>query len=151
MKKFVEEDIIILPNIENGPVWIGDLWNCQDSSLVGSKLFSSLGELDVHPLGDYAYDLTHIKSTKDRIKPLNVEGSLFLELLSGLIKVEGSAKYDFEDKSSSLEEELVCRYSLRTFRVEVVSNAVINDLVRDKILRERVPECPSSHANYEPG
>lgn len=135
MKEFVEEDIIILPSIEDGPAWIGDLWNCQDSSHVGSKLFSSLGQMDIHPLGDYEYDLTHIKSTKDRIKSLNVEGSLSLELLSGMIKVEGNAKYDFKDESNSLEEELVCRYSVRTFRVEANSNAVIDEHVRDKILR----------------
>ncbi|OXA58772.1 uncharacterized protein LOC118434886 [Folsomia candida] len=138
MKEFVEEDIIILPSIEDGPAWIGDLWNCQDSSHVGSKLFSSLGQMDIHPLGDYEYDLTHIKSTKDRIKSLNVEGSLSLELLSGMIKVEGNAKYDFKDESNSLEEELVCRYSVRTFRVEANSNAVIDEHVRDKILRGEI-------------
>jgi hypothetical protein len=49
------------------------------------------------------------------MKTVKVEGEVYLELLTGLIKVKGSAKHNNTSIQFSSREELTCYYSRSTF------------------------------------
>lgn len=124
---------------------IGDLWNCHDSTCVngfnlfGKKLSEDNVQIDNVQADDYM--LTHVKSTRDRQKSLDVKGEVSLELMNGLIKVGGGAEYDKDDLTSVAEEELLCTYDLTTCSVrtlpsvkETVDRVVLENIIKGKYL-----------------
>jgi hypothetical protein len=88
---YIEETFLELPVIENGVVGLGDLWNCRESKPLHLNLFSK--EIDNYvkatPLSSKKFTSHHIKSSSDKLKTINVEGELSLDILCGLVKVGG--------------------------------------------------------------
>ena len=86
VETYVEDQPLVLPNVEGGPTGIGDLWNCHTSKSVKWNLFGrqlSAEHLAAEPRKSMAYKLTHVRSTGDRHKHLDVSGEVALELLGG--------------------------------------------------------------------
>lgn len=143
---YVEDRPFTLPCLDDGPIAIGDLWNCHTSSCVnGFNLFGKhLGVnntlIDNIQADDYM--LTHVKSTKDKQKTLDVKGEVSLELMGGLIKVGGGAEVDMDNLTSLSEEELLCYYDLTTCSMrtlpsvkEAIDHVVLENIIKGKILQ----------------
>jgi len=139
---YVEKGGISLPSgLENGPTGIGDLWDCHESRAVPGNLFSGLtvDDFEIDNIQQVDYQLTHVKSTKDRVKNVDVNGELSLEFLGGLIKVSGQASYDNKESGHFLEEELECSYKLTNHAIQTKTTAYVkmDELMKTKILKRK--------------
>ncbi|CAG8772812.1 1312_t:CDS:1, partial [Ambispora leptoticha] len=75
---------------------LGDLWDCHDSKYSGFNLFAkkfTKDHLIFHPIKKLDYRLIHVKRIQDRLSAIKSKGAMSIELLSGIIEVEGSDGY----------------------------------------------------------
>lgn len=109
-------------------------------NLFGKKLAEDNTQIDNIQADDYM--LTHVKSTKDKQKALDVKGEVSVELMGGLIKVGGGAEFDKDNLTSLAEEELLCTYGLTTCSMrtlpsvkETIDRVVLENIIKGKILQ----------------
>jgi len=141
--QYIEDSTIRLPAIKDSINSLGDLWDCRSSKPVNFNLFSkNLEEEHVRAIAIQSldYSLTHIKSTADKIKNVKISGNMSIELLAGLIKVEGSALYDDHESTNLQKERIICQYNLHTYSVELLPKAkeVMDELVVKNCVVERL-------------
>lgn len=132
---YIENQVLILPNISEKTFEIGELWNCQTSTCYGRNLFSTQQlsqpkNLIVTPIQRSDFELSHIKSTKDLLQTRKVNGEISIDILSGFIKPEGSFNYFQNSKTNQHEETLSLRYYNETFRVTATGDLICNEAGR---------------------
>nr|XP_032834726.1 interferon-induced very large GTPase 1-like [Petromyzon marinus]XP_032834728.1 interferon-induced very large GTPase 1-like [Petromyzon marinus] len=137
---YMEDVTIVLPIVKNGVSGLGELWNCHSSETTNQNLFKKQLEsehLIAHPLKKLEYSLTHIKGTEDQIAMVKAHGSIGLELLCGLIKVEGLADYSNKSVRSVNEEKIICQYNLENFSISLLprANMEIDEHVHTQLMK----------------
>lgn len=96
---------------------IGSLYDARTDKFEGGKLFdrslpSSMVETTDSAKSEYIVDEN--KSLKETFNKLNVDASLKLSLMAGLIKVDGSAKYLTQTKTDNKTVRVTFMLNLRT-------------------------------------
>ncbi|XP_075910970.1 uncharacterized protein LOC116956927 [Petromyzon marinus] len=147
---YMEDVTIVLPIVKNGVSGLGELWNCHSSETIHQNLFKKQLEsehLISHPLKKLEYSLTHIKGTEDQIRMFRAHGSMGLELLCGLIKVDGLADYSNKSVRSVNEEKLICQYNLENFSISLlpIAKTEIDDHVQSQLMKGRIK---ATHVAY---
>ncbi|KAG4072854.1 hypothetical protein HA402_002597 [Bradysia odoriphaga] len=140
---YIEDQQLTLPTIENGVYRLGDLFNCRTGKRRGFNLFGRNLQKDhvcTSPISDTSYTLTLVKSASDKMKSLEVSGNLSLEILAGLIKVEGSAECDSSNTNASQTEILSCDYRFDGYQVDLLPSArdVIDPVVKKLIMMNEI-------------
>ncbi|CAN0210923.1 unnamed protein product [Lampetra planeri] len=140
---YMEDVTIVLPIVKNGVSGLGELWNCHSSETTHQNLFKKQlksEHLIAHPLKKLEYSLKHIKGTEDQITMVKAQGSMGLELLCGLIKVEGFAEYSNKSVRSVNEEKLICQYNLENFSISLlpISKTEIDEHVHRQLMKRRI-------------
>lgn len=111
---YVENLTFYSPHFQDGVHDLGDLWNCRSSKAIGHNIFKANVICAKHlrtALSDNLdHTLTHVKSELETAKSLNIEGHLSLELLLGIIKLEGNVKFQKEKSDKTHTEVISCRY-----------------------------------------
>ncbi|CAN0125911.1 unnamed protein product [Lampetra fluviatilis] len=147
---YMEDITIVLPIVKNGVSGLGELWNCHSSETTHQNLFKkqlTSEHLIAHPLKKLEYSLKHIKGTEDQITMFKAQGSMGLELLCGLIKVEGFAEYSNKSVRSMNEEKLICQYNLENFSISLlpIAKTEIDDHVHRQLMNGRIK---ATHVAY---
>ena len=143
-QNYFEDQIIVLPQIEDGVHNLGDLWNCRDSraltSQVGYNIMKhtelSQGHVRVSPIQKTYYNFTSVASVVDRMQNYYLDGNTKLDILTGLLNLKGSLQYGDDESKSTPKNVFACQYLLENSFVELilpVDNAVINQEVFDKL------------------
>ncbi|CAG8691360.1 12008_t:CDS:1, partial [Ambispora leptoticha] len=122
---------------------LGDLWDCHDSKYSGFNLFTkkfTKDHLIFHPIKKLDYRLIHVKSIQDRLSAIKANGAMSIELLSGIIEVEGSDGYTVSSDKNSNEEQLICQYHLDNYFIELLpcTKDVIDEGVKDQLLTNKI-------------
>ena len=106
------------------PFKLGTFYDCRREALIpgitlwGHDALQEDIRSSSHPFTSYSIETEN--SLHDKAKVLNVEGSLKLGILSGLVDVSGSAKYANDHKISKHQERIVLKYST-TVRYETLT------------------------------
>ena len=107
--KFMEDQSLYIPSIvESGLTQLGDLWDCQTSSALHVNIFSEqiqAKHIEIAPIQDQKYSLSHIRSSQDKLKIIDVNAEMALELMSGLIKIEGALSFESQESNKKLSEK----------------------------------------------
>ncbi|KAF0554715.1 Interferon-induced very large GTPase 1 [Gigaspora margarita] len=140
---YVEDSTFTLSYIENDALFLGALWNCHLSKSAGYNLFSkqlTSDHLIIHPLKNLDYHLIHVKSIEDKLMTLKVNGAMSIEILSGILHVEGSGHYDTMSSKNSNEEQLICQYNLDNYLVELLPQAkeVMDNIVKNHLFQKKI-------------
>ncbi|CAG8746196.1 564_t:CDS:2, partial [Gigaspora margarita] len=140
---YVEDLTFTLSYIENDALFLGALWNCHLSKSAGYNLFSkqlTSDHLIIHPLKNLDYHLIHVKSIEDKLMTLKVNGAMSIEILSGILHVEGSGHYDTMSSKNSNEEQLICQYNLDNYLVELLPQAkeVMDNIVKNHLFEKKI-------------
>ncbi|CAG8803072.1 22021_t:CDS:1, partial [Racocetra persica] len=138
---YVEDSSLSLPYIENHALSLGALWDCNLSKTIGYNLFEKQLTNDyliIHPLKKLDYRLIHVKSIEDQLATLKIDGAMSIEILSGILKVEGNLDKSFSRNSN--EEQLICEYNLDNYLVELLPKAKeeIGDIVKRQLLEKKI-------------
>ncbi|CAG8583093.1 17266_t:CDS:2, partial [Cetraspora pellucida] len=138
---YVEDSSLSLPYIEDNALSLGSLWDCNLSKTIGFNLFEkqlTSDHLIIHPLKKLDYRLIHVKSTEDQLTSLKIDGAISIEILSGILKVEGN--YDNSFARNSNEEQLICEYNLDNYLVELLPKAkdAIDDIITSQLLEKKI-------------
>ncbi|XP_061434127.1 uncharacterized protein LOC133359660 [Lethenteron reissneri] len=147
---YMEDVTIVLPIVKNGVSGLGELWNCHSSETTHQNLFKTQLKCDhliAHPLKKLEYSLKHVKGTEDQITMVKAQGSMGLELLCGLIKIEGFAEYSNRSVRSVNEEKLICQYNLENFSISLlpISKTEIDEHVHSQLMKRRIK---ATHVAY---
>ncbi|KAK1878745.1 Neoverrucotoxin subunit beta [Dissostichus eleginoides] len=100
------------------PFGLGMLYDCRNDSLVPGMTLWDHEDLKNH-IGERPQmfndcDIVASESIEDKSKALNVEASLKASFLSGLVEVEGSAKYLNDSKTSKNHARVTLKYQATT-------------------------------------
>ena len=97
------------------PFKLGMLYDCRREALIPGITLWRYDALQKgicsNPQPYTHYSIETEDSLDDKVKLLNVEGSLKLGVLSGLVGVSGSAKYANDQKITKHQERIVLKYS----------------------------------------
>ncbi|CAG8479801.1 12163_t:CDS:2 [Cetraspora pellucida] len=140
---YVEDSTFTLSYIENDALFLGALWNCHLSKPAGYNLFAkklTSDHLAIHPLKNLDYHLIHVKSIEDKLTTLKISGAMSIEILSGILNVEGSGYYDTMSSINSNEEQLICQYNLDNYLVELLPQAkeVMDNIVKNNLFEKKI-------------
>ncbi|CAM4733622.1 unnamed protein product [Leuciscus chuanchicus] len=120
------------------PFQLGMLYDCRKDALIpGITLWDQeklQQSLRVRPQINTQFKVTASDSIKDKSSLLNIDGSLKLSVLGGLINVTGAAKYLNDTKKSFKQQRLSLHYH-STSRFEELS---INHLAPENIVHHEV-------------
>ena len=115
------------------PFKLGMLYDCRREALIPGITLWRHDALQKNicssPQPYTHYSIETENSLHDKVKLLNVEGSLKLGILSGLVGVSGSAKYANDQKLTKHQERIVLKYST-TVRCD--------SLTRDHLAKENL-------------
>ena len=139
-KSYIEDSSFELPVLKNGVQGLGDLWDCRESAPLHLNLFSNnLNEecLRVHPIKEKKSFFYHMKSSRDKLETLDINGELGLEVLAGLIKAGGSVKFESKISNDEILECLTFRHDLSTFSIDVLPSAKVDEHVKKILLDKR--------------
>lgn len=97
------------------PFQLGMLYDCRNNQVIpGVTLWNEtlLREaLSEHPQPSSAFHIIAEDNISNKSDSLGIEGNLSLSLMSGLVSVEGAAKYFDDRKSSSKHERVTLKYT----------------------------------------
>ncbi|XP_034006855.1 uncharacterized protein LOC117498819 [Trematomus bernacchii] len=120
------------------PFGLGMLYDCRKDSLVPGLNLWDRENLKKHtgerPQNYNDCDIVASESIEDKSSALNVEASLKASFLCGLVKVEGSAKYLNDSKTSKNQARVTLKYQATT-KVQELS---MNHLGRDNVIQKSV-------------
>ncbi|CAF3428272.1 unnamed protein product, partial [Rotaria socialis] len=97
--------------------FIGSLYDIRTDKLEGTNLFKKkLPEefIDVSDNAHTSYELLFNNSQKETFDKMNIEASLKLSLMAGIVDITGSAKYLKETKTDSLTIRVTYVYKVKT-------------------------------------
>ncbi|CAM4905851.1 unnamed protein product [Rotaria socialis] len=97
--------------------FIGSLYDIRTDKLEGTNLFKKkLPEefIDVSDNAHTSYELLFNNSQKETFDKMNIEASLKLSLMTGILDIAGSAKYLKETKTNSLTIRVTYVYKVKT-------------------------------------
>ncbi|KAK1879630.1 Stonustoxin subunit alpha [Dissostichus eleginoides] len=123
------------------PFSLGMLYDCRKDSLVPGMTLWDRDDLKDH-IGESAQsyndcDIVASESIEDKSKALNVEASLKASFLSGLVKVEGSAKYLNDTKTSKNHARVTLKYQATTKFHELSMNHLGGENVKHPYVFEK--------------
>uniref|UniRef100_A0A8C4HL28 SNTX thioredoxin-like domain-containing protein n=1 Tax=Dicentrarchus labrax TaxID=13489 RepID=A0A8C4HL28_DICLA len=100
------------------PFSLGMLYDCRNDSLIpGMTLWDSdilTNHIGERPQNYNDFQIVTSESIADKSSALNVEASLKASFFSGLVEVEGSAKYLHDDKTSKSQARVTLHYEATT-------------------------------------
>ncbi|CAG8542766.1 38785_t:CDS:2 [Gigaspora margarita] len=142
-ENYIEDLTFSLPYIENNALSLGTLWDCHLSKVTGFNLFKKQFKNDhliIHLLKKLDYCLIHVKSMEDKLTILKINGAMLIEILSGILHVEGSGDYDKTFSGNSNEEQLICEYNLDNYLIELLPKAkeVMDNIVKNKLFEQNI-------------
>ena len=146
MSIYNEDKVFVLPNIKEGVSALGDLWDCHESKYLNINLFKeylSAVHLKASQISDMEYKLTHLKTVKDKVKHIDVEGSLELEVLAGLIKVDGSADLKIKSEEARNFEQIACYYFMQNYLVDVLPKA--KEILNENVVAQLKNQLKATH------
>ncbi len=84
--------------------------------------------------------MVHLKTTEDKVRNVKISASLALELLGGLIKVEGSGSYELDECSNTTEEQLKCTYDVVNYSVSLLpqSKEAMDEHVMEMLFKQQI-------------
>ncbi|CAG8626245.1 11083_t:CDS:2 [Gigaspora margarita] len=140
---YVEDSTFMLPYIENEVLSLGALWDCHHSKTLGFNLFAKQLNRDhwaIHPIRNSDCHLVHVKSMEDKLNMLDINNTISIEILSGILHVEGSGHYNNMQTRNFSEEQLICRYNLNNYFVELLPQAkeIMDKIVIDQLLNKQI-------------
>ncbi|KAI6032304.1 hypothetical protein BKA83DRAFT_2395986 [Pisolithus microcarpus] len=152
-----------LPSASEGPptvfqrptlgcaVRLGELFDERTSHFLGVQLHAERAtEFAVTNVKQTDLTLSLSNSIEKKTSLLDIQGNLSLEILGGLVKVEGSASYLNDDKSNSQARSWILALKVRTeerrllFAEEAMSTNVLDMVKRDYIAENRATHFVSS-------
>ncbi|KAF3848244.1 hypothetical protein F7725_021272 [Dissostichus mawsoni] len=108
------------------PFSLGMLYDCRNDSLVPGITLWDCDDLQNHIRERQQkynhFDIVASESIEDKSSALNVEASLKASFLSGLVEVEGSAKYLNDTKTSKNQARVTLKYQATTKFQELSMN-----------------------------
>jgi len=137
--QYVEDESFYIPSIvDSGLSQLGDLWDCQTSRALHVNIFSEKIEqahIQVVPKQNQEYSLSHIRSSQDKLKVIGVNAGMSLELLIGLIKIEGALNFESTKSNKMLSEKLALCFKLQTSEVgfRLSAKEKFDQMVLDKL------------------
>jgi hypothetical protein len=109
--------------IENGVLGLGDLWNCRESKSLHLNMFKN--QINDHVkatlFSSKKFISHHIKSSSDKLKTIDIEGELSLDILCGLEKVGRSANFEIKNSSEELFEKISFKLDMPNFSIELIA------------------------------
>ncbi|KAI4881947.1 hypothetical protein NFI96_017379 [Prochilodus magdalenae] len=122
------------------PLYPGMLYDCRsDSFIPGVTLWDEKAlreDLDVHPCPQTDLKFSASESLSDKVNLLDVDASLKASFMAGMVKVNGSAKYLHDTKSSAHQERLTLHYS-QTTRFEQLTMTELGKITYPQVLDRR--------------
>ncbi|XP_045897293.1 cytolytic toxin-alpha-like, partial [Micropterus dolomieu] len=113
------------------PFSLGMLYDCRKDSLVPGITLWDLDDLTKHlrerPQNYNDFAIVASESIEDKSSALNIEASLKASFLSGLVQVEGSAKYLRDSKTSKNQARVTMMYKATTKFQELSMNHLGRD------------------------
>ncbi|XP_034006739.1 uncharacterized protein LOC117498711 [Trematomus bernacchii] len=120
------------------PFGLGMLYDCRNDSFIPGMNLWDHENLKKHteerPQSYNDCDIVASESIEEKSSALNVEASLKASFLSGLVKVEGSAKYLNDNKTSKSQARVTLNYKTTTKFHELS----MNHLGRDNVIHQSV-------------
>ncbi|XP_045906821.1 uncharacterized protein LOC123971847 [Micropterus dolomieu] len=108
------------------PFSLGMLYDCRQDSLVPGITLWDRNDLEKdkgeRPKPNTEFEIVASESIEDKSSALNVEASLKASFLSGLVEVEGSAKYLNDHKTSKNQARVTLKYKATTKFEELSMN-----------------------------
>ena len=120
---------------------LGELYDeRRDEFLSVNVLKGSLTENDIFEdeANSVNVDFIVSDSISEKYEKLGIDAELSLSILSGLVKVGGSAAYLYDEKSSSRSERMTLAYAVRTVHQEL-------DGIRGKIDKDSLDAVEATH------
>ncbi len=139
LSTYVEDESFYIPSIvDSGLSQLGDLWDCQTSRALHVNIFAKeidQDHIEVAPIQNQEYSLSHIRSSRDKLKAIGVNAEMSLELLGGLIKIEGALSFESTESSKMLSEKLALCFKLQTSLVgfRLSAKEKFDQMVLDKL------------------
>ena len=125
---------------------LGSLYDIRRDKFEGSNLFkqtppNSMVTITDCPFTEYIVDENC--SQKDTFKKLNVEASLKLSLMAGLIKADGSAKYLYQTKTDSRTVRVTFIFNIKTKKetLEISSDRLNEYFSFNALENQNVTHC----------
>ncbi|XP_028283413.1 neoverrucotoxin subunit alpha-like [Parambassis ranga] len=116
---------VVMPALGQ-PFRLGMLYDCRRDSLVpGVTLWDSedlMKHLGERPQSSNDFEIVASESIEGKSSALNVEASLKASFLSGLVQVDGSAKYLNDSKTSRNQARVTLKYKVTTKFQELSMN-----------------------------
>lgn len=112
-----ESDLSVTKQAIGRHGFIGTLYDVRSDQFEGGNLFNRELALSLISTTDCAssdYFVDENTSQKDTLNKLNVEGSMKLSLMAGLVKVDGSAKYLNQTKTDSRTVRVTLMFNVKT-------------------------------------
>jgi hypothetical protein len=145
-EQYVEGTCLEFPFIENGVTGLGDLWDCRESKPLHLNLFESFNNsygksikehVKATPFSSKKFNSFHVKSTSDKLKTIDVQGEVSLDILSGFIKAGGSANLESKESSEKLFEKISFKLDMTTYTIELLPSAI---KIVDKRVKRQIRE-----------
>ncbi len=130
---------IIIPSLGN-PFNLGMLYDAHSEKIIAaktlwdSKVLDSTKKVTLQPSS--SFEIYAENTLSEKAKSLNVEGSLKLSLLGGMVEINGAAKYLDDDKSSERQARVTLKYS-STSRFEQLTMEQISGIQFTKVLDDK--------------
>jgi hypothetical protein len=141
--QYVEDTCLELPFIETGVTGLGDLWDCRESKPLHLNLFQKLKTEHIEeyvkatPFSSKKFNSYHIKNSSDKLKTIDVQGEVSLDILSGFIKAGGSANLESKESSEKLFEKVSFKLDMTTYTIELLPSAI---KIVDKRVKRQIRE-----------
>jgi hypothetical protein len=142
--QYVEDTCLELPFIETGVTGLGDLWDCRESKPLHLNLFQKLKTEHIEeyvkatPFSSKKFNSYHIKNSSDKLKTIDIQGEVSLDILSGFNKAGGSANLESKESSEKLFEKVSFKLDMTTYTIELLPSArkivdeILSDLIKEK-------------------
>ncbi|XP_047445292.1 uncharacterized protein LOC125010590 [Mugil cephalus] len=108
------------------PFGLGMLYDCRRDSLIPGMTLWDQNDLQKYtreqPSPNSDFEIVASESIEDKLSALNVEASLKASFCGGLVKVEGSAKYLNDQKTSKKQARMTLKYKTTTKFQELSMN-----------------------------
>lgn len=125
-----EEEGLSLPQLQNGVLGIGDLWDAESFRRPGLNLFGNEfnsadeSNLTAFSVEDQRSRLVHEQSSEDSLIAFDFYGALTAALLGGFIKIEGGLEFQTQDEKECGRETILWAHNVTTSNVRPTSNDV---------------------------
>ncbi|CAG8539918.1 14623_t:CDS:2 [Racocetra fulgida] len=143
-EKYMEDLVLKIPNSENNPLTFGTLFDCRQFKTSSSNLFTTMltkkEYFNICPLKNKDYRLVYVKNIKDKLKILKIDGSVSVEVLSGIINIEGRGHYNNTFSKNVGEEQLICQYCQDDYYVELLPKAsgLIDNTIKEQLINKTI-------------